>query len=90
MLYLSTYNILLFIVDFLIQHKEKINKIEHKINKLKLQKQIILAREKRIKKKAFTRRLIQICAIIENIGIDNVELTNKFKSYFEANDKSKT
>ena len=27
MLYLSTYNILLFIVDFLIQHKEKINKI---------------------------------------------------------------
>ena len=53
LLYLSTYNILLFIVDFLIQHKEKINKIEHKINKLKLQKQIILAREKRIKKSSY-------------------------------------
>ena len=46
MLYLLTYNILLFIVDFLIQHKEKIDKIEQKINQLKSQKQTILAREK--------------------------------------------
>lgn len=71
------------------QHKEKIDKIEQKINQLKAQKQAILAREKEKERKARTRRLIQIGAIIENMGIDNVELANKLKSYFENNDKSK-
>ena len=72
------------------QHKEKTDKIEQKINQLKAQKQAILAREKEKERKARTIRLIQIGAIIENIGIDNIELANKFKSYFEDNDKSKT
>lgn len=72
------------------QHKEKIDKIEQKINQLKAQKQAILARKKEKERKARTRRLIQIGAIIENMGIDNIELANKFKSYFEDNDKSKT
>lgn len=72
------------------QHKEKIDKIEQKINQLKAQKQAILAREKEKERKARTRRLIQIGAIIENMGIDNIELANKFKSYFEDNNKSKT
>lgn len=72
------------------QHKEKIYKIEQKINQLKAQKQAILAREKEKERKARTRRLIQIGAIIENMGIDTVELADKFKSYFEDNDKSKT
>lgn len=72
------------------QHKEKIDKIEQKINQLKAQKQAILAREKEKERKARTRRLIQIGAIIENMRIDNIELANKFKSYFEDNDKSKT
>ena len=76
--------------DFIMQHKEKTDKIEHKINQLKAQKQAILAREKEKERKARTIRLIQIGAIIENIGIDNIELANKFKSYFEDNDKSKT
>ncbi len=71
------------------QHKEKIDKIEQKINQLKAQKQAILAREKEKERKARTRRLIQIGAIIENMGIDNIELADKFKSYFENNDKSK-
>ena len=71
------------------QHKEKIDKIEQKINQLRAQKQAILAREKEKERKARTRRLIQIGAIIENIGIDNVELADKFKAYFENNDKSK-
>ena len=71
------------------QNKEKIDKIEQKINQLKAQKQAILAREKEKERKARTRRLIQIGAIIENMGIDNVELADKFKSYFEYNDKSK-
>ena len=72
------------------QHKEKTDKIEQKINQLKEQKQAILAREKEKERKARTRRLIQIGAIIENMRIDNIELANKFKSYFEDNDKSKT
>ena len=72
------------------QNKEKIDKIEQKINQLKAQKQAILAREKEKERKARTRRLIQIGAIIENMGIDNVELANKFKSYFDNNEKSKT
>ena len=76
--------------DLIMQHKEKTDKIEQKINQLKAQKQAILAREKEKERKARTIRLIQIGAIIENIGIDNIELANKFKSYFEDNDKSKT
>lgn len=72
------------------QNKEKIDKIEQKINQLKAQKQALLAREKEKERKARTRRLIQIGAIIENMGIDNVELANKFKSYFDNNEKSKT
>jgi hypothetical protein len=57
---------------------------------LKAQKQAILAREKEKERKARTRRLIQIGAIIENMGIDNIELANKFKAYFENHEKSKT
>ncbi|MEE0726952.1 MAG: hypothetical protein ACLTA9_12525 [Clostridium saudiense] len=67
------------------QYKEKIDKIEQKINQLKAQKQALLAREKEKERKARTRRLIQIVAIIENMEIDNVELANKFKSYFNNN-----
>ena len=67
------------------QYKEKIDKIEQKINQLKAQKQALLAREKEKERKARTRRLNQIVAIIENMEIDNVELANKFKSYFNNN-----
>ena len=67
------------------KYKEKIDKIEQKINQLKAQKQALLAREKEKERKARTRRLIQIVAIIENMEIDNVELANKFKSYFNNN-----
>ena len=66
-------------------YKEKIDKIEEKINQLNAQKQALLAREKEKERKARTRRLIQIVAIIENMEIDNVELANKFKSYFNNN-----
>lgn len=54
-----------------------------------LQKQAILTREKEKERKARTRRLIQIGAIIENMGINNIELADKFKSYFENHEKSK-
>ena len=66
-------------------NKEKIEKIEEKINQLKAQKQALLAREKEKERKARTRRLIQIGAIIESMGIDDVELAAKFKATFENN-----
>ncbi|MGL5767495.1 MAG: hypothetical protein ACRCX8_17835 [Sarcina sp.] len=69
--------------------KTKVDKLEEKINQLKAQKQAILAREKEKERKARTRRLIQIGAIIENMGIDNIELADNFKFYFENNEKSK-
>ena len=72
------------------EQKTKIDKLELKINQIKAQKQAILAREKEKERKARTRRLIQIGAIIENMGIDNIELADKFKSYFEDNEKSKS
>ena len=66
-------------------NKEKIDNIEEKINQLKAQKQAILAREKEKERKARTRRLIQIGAIIESMGIDDIELASKFKATFENN-----
>lgn len=66
----------------------KLNEIDEKIKKLKAQKQAILAREKEKERKARTRRLIQIGAIIESIGIDSVNLAEDFKKYFENNPRS--
>lgn len=71
------------------ENKNKLNKIEEKINQLKAQKQAILAKEKEKERKVRTRKLIQIGAIFDSMGIDNLELANKFKSYFESNEKSK-
>ena len=68
----------------------KIDKLDEKIKQLKAQKQALIAREKEKERKARTRRLIQIGAIIDNMGIDTVELADKFKEYFETNQKSKT
>lgn len=66
-------------------NKEKIDKIEEKINQLKAQKQALLAREKEKERKDRTRRLIQIGAIIESMGIDDIKLAAKFKATFENN-----
>ena len=68
----------------------KIDKLEEKIKQLKAQKQALIYREKEKERKARTRRLIQIGAIIDSMGIDDVELADKFKQYFETNQKSKT
>lgn len=45
--------------------KEKVQKIDEKINQLKAQKQALLAREKEKERKARTRKLIQAGAILE-------------------------
>lgn len=68
----------------------KIDKLDEKIKQLKAQKQAIIAREKEKERKARTRILIQIGAILDSMGIDSIELADKFKNYFETNQKSKT
>ncbi|MEG0129351.1 hypothetical protein [Clostridium sp.] len=67
----------------------KIDKIEEKIQQLKAQKQAILNREKEKERRTRTRRLIQIGAIADNMGLDTVELMDKFKEHFLSNEKSK-
>lgn len=66
----------------------KLDEIDDKIKKLKAQKQAILSREKEKERKARTRRLIQIGAIIESMGIDNINLAEDFKKYFETNTRT--
>ena len=70
-------------------NNEKVSKIDEKIAQLKAQKQAILNREKEKERKARTRRLIQIGAIADNMGLNTIELMNKFKEHFEKNDKAK-
>lgn len=66
-------------------NNEKLSKIDEKIKQLQSQKNSILAREKEKERKARTRRLIQIGAIMDNMGIDSLEKANTFKAQFENN-----
>ena len=68
---------------------ESIDKLDEKIKQLKARKQAILNKQKEKERKARTRRLIQIGAIIDSMGINDVELANKFKEYFQNNQRSK-
>lgn len=70
-------------------NKEKLDKIQAKINQLNAQKQTLISREKEKERKARTRRLIQIGAIMDSIGINNEILANEFKNYFINTPKSK-
>lgn len=70
-------------------NQEKLSKIEEKIKQLQAQKHTLLAREKEKERKARTRRLIQIGAIFDSIGIDTLEKANLFKSEFENDEKCK-
>ncbi|WP_294395520.1 hypothetical protein [uncultured Clostridium sp.] len=64
--------------------KEKINKLDEKINQLQAQKNSLIAREKEKERKARTRRLIQIGAIFESLGFDTIEKATSFKSKFNS------
>lgn len=69
--------------------EEKIGNLAEKIKKLEAQKKEIEARTRDKQRKERTRRLIQIGAIIESMGIDNEELAKSFKDYFMDTPKSK-
>lgn len=69
----------------IIDNKEKLNKIDEQIRQLKAKKNSILAREKEKERKDRTRRLIQIGAIFDSIGITNIESAEKLKLEFIKN-----
>lgn len=73
------------VINMAIDNKEKIDKIDEQIKQLKARKNSILAREREKERKARTRRLIQIGAIFDSIGINNTELAEKFKNEFDKN-----
>lgn len=68
---------------------ERIEELNDKIKKLENQKKQLEARAKEKERKERTRRLIQIGAIVDNMGINSVELADKFKNHFEQNEQSK-
>lgn len=71
------------------EQNKKLLDIEEKIKQLKAQKQAIINKEKEKERKARTKRLIEIGAIIDSMGIDSVNLANEFKNYFINNERSK-
>lgn len=71
------------------EQNKKLLDIEEKIKQLKSQKQAIINKEKEKERKARTKRLIQIGAIIDSMGIDSVYLANEFKNHFLNTEKSK-
>lgn len=75
--------------NFILEQNKKLLDIEEKIKQLKAQKQAIINKEKEKERKARTKRLIEIGAIIDSMGIDSVNLANEFKNYFINNEKSK-
>lgn len=68
---------------------KKLNDIEEKIKQLKSQKYALIQKEKEKERKARTKRLIEIGAIFDSIGISSTELANEFKNHFIDNEKSK-
>ena len=71
------------------EQNKKLLDIEEKIKQLKAQKQAIINKEKEKERKARTKRLIEIGAIIDSMGINSVELANEFKNHFINTEKSK-
>ena len=71
------------------EQNKKLLDIEEKIKQLKAQKQSIINKEKEKERKARTKKLIEIGAIIDSMGINTVDLANEFKSHFLNTEKSK-
>ena len=69
--------------------KLKIEKLGEKIKKLEVQKKQLEAITKEKSRKERTRRLIQIGAIMDSMGIDNINAAERFKDYFINTPKSK-
>jgi len=69
--------------------EQKIEKLAEKIKKLEIQKKQLEAITKEKSRKERTRRLIQIGAIMDSMGIDNIDTAERLKTYFINTPKSK-
>ena len=69
--------------------KLKIEKLGEKIRRLEVQKKQLEAVTKEKSRKERTRRLIQIGAIMDSMGIDSIDTAERFKDYFINTPKSK-
>jgi len=69
--------------------KLKIEKLAEKIKRLEVKKKQLEVVTKEKSRKARTRRLIQVGAIMDSMGIDNIETAERFKDYFINTPKSK-
>lgn len=61
-------------------NEEKLNIISNRIQKLEEQKKHLQSQLKQKERKERTRRLIQIGAIIDNMGINTPDMAEKFKN----------
>lgn len=68
---------------------EKLSKLDEKIKQLQAQKHSLLAREKEKERKARTRKLIEMGASLNQIGIETQEQLNKFIEEYKNNEKCK-
>lgn len=68
--------------------EERLLELEQKMKQLEAQKKQLEARTKEKERKERTRRLIQIGAIVESMGIDSPELAEIFKRFMQDNEKS--
>jgi len=69
--------------------EQKIEKLAEKIKKLEVQKKQLEAITKEKSRKNRTRRLIQIGAIMDSIGINNIVTAERVKTYIMDTPKSK-
>ena len=69
--------------------KLKIEKLGEKIKKLEVQKKQLETITKEKSRKSRTRRLIQIGAIMDSIGINNIVIAERVKTYIMDTPKSK-
>ena len=69
--------------------EQKIEKLAEKIKKLEVQKKQLEAITREKNRKNRTRRLIQIGAIMDSIGINNIVITERVKTYIMDTPKSK-
>jgi GTP cyclohydrolase II len=69
--------------------EERIGNLEEKIKKLEAQKKQLQAKTREKERKERTRRLIQIGAIMDSMGINEIEIAEQFKNHFLTNPKSK-
>lgn len=71
----------------MVDNKEKITKLDEKIKQLQAQKNSLIAREKEKERKARTKNLIELGAMLNNLGITTKNQLNKLIIEYSENEK---